>query len=150
MGGRSAEQIIFNDFTTGAGNDIAVATDIAKKMVCEWGMSSKIGPLTFGNKEEQVFLGKEISKPKDFSEEKSTIIDNEVTRFVQNAENNAIKLLKDNIEHLHNVAKVLIEKETIDGKEMIDIIKNGLSYDEETVSENEKPAKSRKNRRSSK
>ena len=150
MGGRSAEQIIFNDFTTGAGNDIAVATDIAKKMVCEWGMSSKIGPLTFGNKEEQVFLGKEISKPKDFSEEKSTIIDNEVTRFVQNAENNAIKLLKDNIEHLHNVAKVLIEKETIDGKEMIDIIKNGLSNDVESVSENEKPARSRKNRRSSK
>ena len=148
MGGRSAEQIIFNDFTTGAGNDIAVATDIAKKMVCEWGMSSKIGPLTFGNKEEQVFLGKEISKPKDFSEEKSTIIDNEVTRLVQNAENNAIKLLKDNIVHLHNVANALIEKETIDGQEMIDIIKNKVSNDDNIVDSKDKPLKVRKSRRS--
>ena len=148
MGGRSAEQIIFNDFTTGAGNDIAVATDIAKKMVCEWGMSSKIGPLTFGNKEEQVFLGKEISKPKDFSEEKSTIIDNEVTRLVQNAENNAIKLLKDNIVHLHNVANALIEKETIDGQEMIDIIKNKVSNDDNSVDSKDKTLKVRKSRRS--
>ena len=148
MGGRSAEQIIFNDFTTGAGNDIAVATDIAKKMVCEWGMSSKIGPLTFGNKEEQVFLGKEISKPKDFSEEKSTIIDNEVTRLVQNAENNAIKLLKDNIVHLHNVANALIEKETIDGQEMIDIIKNKVSNDDNSVDSKDMTLKVRKNRRS--
>jgi len=129
MGGRSAEKIIFNDFTTGAGNDIAVATDIAKKMVCEWGMSEVIGPLTFGNKEEQVFLGKEISKPKDFSEQKSTIIDNEVTKLVQKAEKNAINLLNNNIKHLHNLASVLLDKETVDGKEMESIIENGIPED---------------------
>jgi len=133
MGGRSAEKIIFNDFTTGAGNDIAVATDIAKKMVCEWGMSDKIGPLTFGNKEEQVFLGKEISKPKDFSEEKSTVIDAEITRIVQNAENNAINLLNKHIKHLHNLAKILLENETINGNEMEDVIKNGLPEEQPEI-----------------
>jgi len=127
MGGRCAEKIIFNDITTGAGNDIAVATDIAKKMVCEWGMSDKIGPLTFGSKDEQVFLGKEISKPKDFSEEKSTIIDEEISRIVQLAEKNALKILKDNIKHLHNVATILLTKETITGLEMENIVKNGIS-----------------------
>ena len=150
MGGRCAEQIIFNDFTTGAGNDIAVATDIAKKMVCEWGMSEKIGPLTFGNKEEQVFLGKEISKPKDFSEEKSTLIDSEVTRLVQNAENNAINLLKENIEHLHNLAKVLIDKETINGNDMKDIILNGIPDVKVDKSKDEKAVGVRKNRRQNK
>ena len=89
-------------------------------------MSEKIGPLTFGSKDEQVFLGKEISKPKDFSEEKSTIIDSEVTKIVQNAENNALNLLNKHIEHLHNLATILLEKETIDGNEMKDLILNGL------------------------
>ena len=132
MGGRCAEKIIFNDITTGAGNDIAVATDIAKKMVCEWGMSDKIGPLTFGSKDEQVFLGKEISKPKDFSEEKSTIIDSEISRIVQNAEKNATKILQNKIKHLHNVASVLLSKETITGLEMDDIVKNGIPEPKES------------------
>ena len=142
MGGRCAEKIIFNDITTGAGNDIAVATDIAKKMVCEWGMSDKIGPLTFGSKDEQVFLGKEIAKPKDFSEEKSTIIDSEISRIVQDAEKNAIKTLKDNISHLHNVASVLLSKETITGIEMDDIIKNGIPESKESTAKRKRRSSS--------
>ena len=126
MGGRSAEQIIFNDLTSGAGNDIAVATDLAKKMICEWGMNNVVGPITYSKKEEEVFLGKEISKNNDTSEEKTTIIDHEVSSLVKNAEKNAINILKTNILHLHNVAKVLLEKETMNGEEMKSIIINGI------------------------
>ena len=126
MGGRCAEKIIFNDTTTGAGNDIEVATNIAKKMVCEWGMSDVVGPLTFGKKEEQVFLGKEMSKQRDFSENISTILDKEIIDIVTNAETNATVILNNHLTELHNVAKVLLDKETINGKEMIDIIDNGL------------------------
>ena len=123
MGGRSAEKIIFNDITTGAGNDIAVATDIAKKMVCEWGMSKIIGPLTFGRKSEQIFLGREMAVSKDFSDEKSKIIDEEITIFIKDAEIFADKILKDNTEQLHNIAQALLDYETITGEEMIQIIK---------------------------
>ena len=111
-------------------------------MVCEWGMSDKIGPLTFGSKDEQVFLGKEISKPKDFSEEKSTIIDSEISRIVQHAEKNAIKILKDNISHLHNVASVLLAKETITGTEMDDIIKNGIPESKESTAKRKRRSSS--------
>jgi len=129
MGGRCAEKIIFNNMTTGAGNDISVATDISKKMVCEWGMSEKIGPITLGKKDEEVFLGKEISKSRDFSEQKSIIIDNEITDLVKNAERNALKILNDNITNLHDVSAVLMNKETIDRIEFEDVMKNGLPED---------------------
>ena len=126
MGGRCAEQIIFNNMTTGAGNDIAVATDIAKKMVCEWGMSNEIGPLTFGKKDEEVFLGKEISKSRDYSEEKSIVIDNEITKLVKNAEKNATQTLKKYMKNLHDISNLLLDKETIDRSEFEDVIKNGI------------------------
>ena len=129
MGGRCAEKIIFNNFTTGAGNDISVATDIAKKMVCEWGMSDTFGPLALGKKEEEVFLGKEISKSRDFSEEKLRVIDSEITSLIKNAEKNATNILKKYMKQLHNVSKVLIERETLDRTQFEDIVKNGISDD---------------------
>ena len=123
MGGRSAEKLIFKDTSTGAGNDIAVATDIARKMVTEWGMCNEIGPLTFGKKNEEVFLGREISHSRDYSDQISMRIDENITEFVKNAEKKADNILLTNIEHLHKVAEALLEFESISGKDMEKIIK---------------------------
>ena len=95
MGGRSAEKLIFNDISTGAGNDIEVATDTARRMVCEWGMSKRIGPLTFGKKSEEIFLGREISHSRDYSDQISTAIDDNIIRLVKNAEKNASNILSE-------------------------------------------------------
>ncbi len=143
MGGRCAEKIIFNNFTTGAGNDISVATDIAKKMVCEWGMSEAIGPMALGKKDQEVFLGKEMSKANDFSEEKSRLVDNEITLLIKNAEKNATKILKKYLKQLHDVSKILIERETLDRSQFEDIVKNGISDDFD-----KKPVKRRVRRKS--
>ena len=129
MGGRCAEKIIFNNFTTGAGNDISVATDIAKKMVCEWGMSEAVGPMALGKKDQEVFLGKEMSKSNDFSEEKSRLVDNEITMLIKNAEKNATNILKKYLKQLHDVSKILIERETLDRSQFEDIVENGISDD---------------------
>ena len=104
-----------------AGNDIERASDISRKMVCSWGMSKKMGPLAYGKKEEQVFLGKEIGHAKDYSETTAVTIDDEVKALVMDGYNRARQILEDNIDLLHGVAKLLLEKETIDGKE-IDIL----------------------------
>lgn len=121
MGGRVAEEVIFDRLSTGAGNDIERASDIARKMVCSWGMSKKMGPLAYGKKEEQIFLGKEIGHAKDYSETTAVAIDDEVKSFVMGGYNRARQILEDNIDLLHSVAKMLLEKETIDGKE-IDVL----------------------------
>ena len=123
MGGRSAEKLIFKDTSTGAGNDISVATDIARKMVTEWGMCDKIGPLTFGKKNEEVFLGKEISHSRDYSDKVSTAIDENITLFVKDAEKRADDILLKHADDLHNVAKALLEFESISGSDMEKIIK---------------------------
>ena len=133
MGGRCAEKLIFNDTSTGAGNDIAAATDIAKKMVCEWGMSNIIGPLAFGKKDEEIFLGKEMAVTKDFSDEKSKIIDEEITTFIKEAEKDADKILNKNIEQLHKIAQALLNYETITGEEMKLAIKGEKIKRESTV-----------------
>jgi cell division protease FtsH len=112
LGGRAAESLIFKDITTGAGNDIEQATTLARKMVCEWGMSA-MGPLTYGKKEEQIFLGREIAQHRDYSEDTAIRIDKEVKDLVESASNTAIKLLTDNIKVLHDMAHALLEKETI-------------------------------------
>ena len=125
MGGRVAEKIIFKDISTGAGNDISVATDIAKQMVTEWGMSEKIGPLAFGKEQNNVFLGREMTQNKNISDEKVKIIDEEITNFVLNAEMIADKIINKNINHLHNIANALLEFETISGEEMELVIKGG-------------------------
>ena len=97
MGGRVAEELVLHDVTTGAGNDLERATDLARKMVCEWGMSEKLGPLTFGRKEEEIFLGREIATKRDFSEQVALEIDHEVRRLVTENYERAKRILTDNM-----------------------------------------------------
>jgi cell division protease FtsH len=124
LGGRIAEEIIFGQQTTGAGNDIEKATDLARKMVCEWGMSDKMGPLTFGKKEEQIFLGREFAQHQDYSEETARAIDAEVKRIVMEGYARAHKTLGEHVEQLKLVAEALLEYETIDGDD-IDVVLRG-------------------------
>ena len=123
MGGRSAEKIIFNEITTGASNDIERATDIARKMVCEWGMSDKLGPISFGKKNEEIFLGREIQSHRDYSEKTAQAIDNEVVRFIENAQKDSHQILEEKIDLLHLMASELLEHETIDEKDIKLLVK---------------------------
>jgi cell division protease FtsH len=117
MGGRIAEELFMQHMTTGAGNDIEQATDLARKMVCEWGMS-ELGPLTFGKKEEQIFLGREISQHRDFSEDTAIRIDQEVRRLVMDGYDRARKVLTENSDMLHKLAENLLERESLDAEEI--------------------------------
>ena len=125
MGGRAAEDIIFHTFTTGAGNDIEQATEMARKMVCEWGMSDKMGPLSFGKKDEQIFLGREMSTHKNYSEATAVEIDTEIRMIVDDSYARALSLLQENIQNLHNLSECLIEKENLTGAEVDEIIAAG-------------------------
>jgi cell division protease FtsH len=118
MGGRAAEEIVLNMQTTGAGNDIERASDIARKMVCDYGMNEDLGPLTFGKSEEQIFLGREISQHRDYSELTAQKIDDEVRNIVNSAYEKSSKLIKDNVDTLHTMANALLEKETLDSKDI--------------------------------
>jgi len=122
MGGRAAEEIIFNTMTTGAGNDIERATEMARKMVCEWGMSDKLGPVSFGKKDEQIFLGRDMATHKDYSESTAVEIDNEIRRIVEENYTKVKTLLQDNIEQLHKIALALIEKENLNAEEIDEIM----------------------------
>ncbi len=122
MGGRVAEILVFNQLDTGAGNDLERATKLARKMVCNWGMSEKIGPVTFGKTEEHIFLGREMAQAADHSEATSVIIDQEISSFVTSAETMARRLLAANLDKLHLLAKALLEREIIDGREVDEII----------------------------
>lgn len=124
LGGRVAEKLVMKQLTTGAGNDIERATELARKMVCEWGMSEKLGPLTYGKKEEEIFLGREIATHRDFSEKTAQEIDAEIRRIVLKAEKRVEKLLSENIDKLHRLAEALLEREILDGEE-IDLILAG-------------------------
>lgn len=124
LGGRAAEKIVFKKFTTGAGNDIEKATNLARKMVCEWGMSEKLGPLAYGSREEEIFLGREITKHKDYSEKTAQDIDNEIKKIVVDCMNRAEKILKENSQLLHSLSKELLEREILDSEE-IDLIMSG-------------------------
>ena len=123
LGGRAAEKIVLNQFTTGAGNDIERATDIARKMVCEWGMSDILGPVTFGKKEEEIFLGREIAQHRDYSESTAKEIDKEVRAIITEAQHIAEKLLEENIDMLHNLAKALLDFEILDGDQIEKVMK---------------------------
>ena len=114
MGGRAAEELIFNQSTTGAGNDIECATELARKMVCEWGMSEKMGPLSYGKKEEAIFLGREINQRSDYSEHTAVDIDAEVKKVVTEAYSRAKVILSANLEKLHSFASALLEHECLD------------------------------------
>jgi cell division protease FtsH len=118
LGGRAAEELIFKDPTTGAGNDIERATELARKMVCEWGMSDRMGPLSFGKKEEQIFLGREIAQHKDYSEVTAIAIDEEIKRMVTNAYETAKSILSTNIHLLHALARALIDREELNAEEI--------------------------------
>ena len=123
LGGRAAEKIVFDHYTTGAGNDIEKATNIARKMVCEWGMSEKLGPMSYGAKEEEIFLGREIQKHRDYSEKTAIEIDEEIRGIINLAMNRAEKILRDNIDLLHKLSKELLEREILDSEEIERIIK---------------------------
>ncbi len=118
MGGRAAEQLIFKERTTGAGDDIEKATSIARKMVCEWGMSDALGPMTFGKKNEEVFLGREIQTHRDFSESTARMIDEEVVRIIRKAQSTSSSILEENITTLHTMAEGLLKYETLDSKDI--------------------------------
>jgi len=121
MWGRAAEEIIFNRKTTGAGNDIERATDIARKMVCEWGMSDTLGPVTFGKKDEQIFLGRDMASHKNYSEATAVEIDGEIRHIVDDSYRRVLLLLNANIEILHRLSSELYEKENLNGAE-VDLI----------------------------
>jgi len=132
MGGRVAELLVFDQLDTGAGNDLKRATKLAHKMVCNWGMSDKIGPVTFGRSEEHIFLGREIQKQNDHSQATAEIIDNEIKAFVESAEKVALDIVKAHIDKLHRLAAALLEKEIMDSRE-VDAIINGVAGDAKVV-----------------
>jgi cell division protease FtsH len=123
LGGRAAEKVVFNNYTTGAGNDIEKATNIARKMVCEWGMSDKLGPLAYGKNEEELFLGREVTKHQDYSEKTAQEIDDEVRAIVSRGMERAEKILTDNIDLLHKLSEELLEREILDADEINKILK---------------------------
>ncbi len=123
FGGRTAEELVFGHMTTGAGDDIEKATELARKMVCEFGMSPELGPMTFGRKDDQVFLGKDLYHQRDYSEHTAIEIDREVRRMIQEASDTARSLIAENIGGLHAVAEKLLEKEVLDGSEVEAITK---------------------------
>ena len=125
MGGRVAEELVLHNVTTGAGNDLERATDLARKMVCEWGMSEKLGPLTFGRKEEEIFLGREIATKRDFSEQVALEIDLEIKRLVSENYERAKRLLTENMVTLKALAQALLEKEVLDAPEIDNILMQG-------------------------
>jgi cell division protease FtsH len=131
LGGRAAEEIVLHDYTTGAGNDIERATNLARKMVCEWGMSEKLGPLSYGKKEEQIFLGREFATHKDYSEDTAKNIDIEVMSLVTRNYEKAKKLLNDHIEILHKIAAELLEKEVLNGTEIDALIGDALPHNQQ-------------------
>jgi cell division protease FtsH len=118
LGGRAAEELVLKDFTTGAGNDIERATALARKMVCEWGMSEAMGPLSYGKKEEQIFLGREFATHKDYSEKTAQKIDKEVARIVMTSYESAKQILSDRMDILNRIASELLEKEVLNAPEL--------------------------------
>jgi cell division protease FtsH len=127
MGGRAAEGLVLKRYTTGAGNDIEKATELARKMVCEWGMSESLGPLAFGQREEQIFLGREISQHRDYSEKTAQDIDQEIKKIVMGCYERAEEVLKRNINTLHTLAKTLLEREALTGDEIDQVIQEGAA-----------------------
>ncbi|MEW5800036.1 MAG: ATP-dependent zinc metalloprotease FtsH [Bacteroidota bacterium] len=123
FGGRVAEKLIFNELTTGAGNDIERASNLVRKMVCEWGMSEKMGPIAYGAKEEELFLGREITKHRDFSEDTGRIIDEEVKKIISTAEKRTTEILTENIDKLHALANALLEREILDSEEIDKVLR---------------------------
>ena len=128
LGGRAAEEIVLNQLTTGAGDDLEKATEMARKMVCEWGMSDKLGPLTFGKNEEYIFVGREVARHKDYSEETARQIDVEIKRIIRDCAHRTRVILEENLEKLHALARALLERESLDGEEVALILRTGAPF----------------------
>ncbi len=122
FGGRAAEEIVYNRFSTGASNDIKQATDLAQQMVRAWGMSDVLGPLSYAKNEEQIFLGREISQHRDYSEDTAKKIDEEINSLIKKSYERAKQILNENLDVLHKLAEMLLEKETVMGKELDELI----------------------------
>jgi cell division protease FtsH len=122
LGGRAAENIVFHTYTTGAANDLQRATKLSRKMVCEWGMSEKIGPVSFNNEHHEVFLGKDFTQMKEYSDVTAQLIDSEIQRILKKASDDAETILRKNVDLLHKGSKILLERETIDSNEFEKII----------------------------
>ncbi len=140
FGGRIAEKIVFNEITTGAGNDLERATELARKMVCEWGMSDELGPLTYGKKEEQIFLGREINQHRDFSDETAKKIDGAIRDIITTAVNQVTELLTNYRDILNKMAEMLLEKETINLEDIEGIIRELRPELAAPVKKQDKPA----------
>ena len=125
LGGRVAEALVLKEISSGASNDLQRATQLARQMICEYGMSENIGPVTFGHRQDQVFLGRDIARDKDYSEEVAAEIDKEVRAFIEDAYAATEKLLSENLDKLHVIAKALIEIETLDEEEINQLLKYG-------------------------
>ena len=125
LGGRVAEALVLKEISSGASNDLQRATALARQMICEYGMSEKIGPVTFGHRQDQVFLGRDIARDKDYSEEVAAEIDKEVRTFLDNAYAATEKLLNENMDKLHVIAQALIERETLEKEEITDLMEHG-------------------------
>jgi cell division protease FtsH len=135
LGGRAAEKIIFNKLTTGAGNDIERATSLARKMVCEWGMSDVLGPLAYGQKEEEIFLAREITRTKNFSESTAVLIDDEIKKIVNTCMEQSEIIIQSNLDKLHTISMSLLEREILDGNE-IDMLLRGETLSPLVVTQN--------------
>ena len=122
LGGRVAEAVVLNEISTGAQNDIERATELVRKMICEYGMSETMGPIAFGKKQEQVFLGRDISRDRNYSEEVAHSIDKEVRKMMEEAYTSVESILRENIEQLHVIAAALIEKETLEAEELLRLV----------------------------
>jgi len=122
LGGRSAEELTFGDITTGAGNDLERATGLARAMICEYGMSEKLGSITLGHKDDMVFIGRDLMKEKNYSEKTAQLVDNEVKRMVEECHEKALAILKKNRKYLKIMAEALLERETLDAGDVEDIL----------------------------
>ena len=146
FGGRVAEEIIFNRISTGAANDIKQATDLAQTMIRNWGMSEKLGPLSYAKGEEQIFLGREIAQHRDYSEATAKIIDEEINKLIKDAYKCAGNVLNENIDILHKLAELLLEKETVLGKELDELIEElrpGIELPSHKLADNEPEAQAK-------
>lgn len=137
LGGRVAEAVVLGEISTGAQNDLERATELVRKMITEFGMSEVLGPITFGRRQEQVFLGRDISRDRNYSEEVASSIDKEVRRLIEDAYAKTEEMLKQNIDKLHLVATVLLERETLEGEELDQLLKNGKIEEKKPNSDDE-------------
>lgn len=142
LGGRVAEALVLHEISSGASNDLQRATELARQMTCEYGMSEMLGAVTFGHRQEQVFLGRDIGRQNDYSEKVAAEIDSEIRRFIDEAYEGTVKLLNDNMDKLHLIAQALIERETLEGHEIEELLKYGhiLEKGENPDQDPQKPA----------